>query len=623
MKKKWAKFGVIALSSVLAASTVMGLAGCGKGGKDTELGDDGRPIPDGTITNITFWGYGDENEVDVFTELVAQFNEEYKDTIKVKYEPQPSDGYNESITTALQSSRAKVDVLYIPDAGFKRYAANGYLEPLDDYLANSKEVVVEEMWETSINRYKYDIETTTQDGPNAHYWGIPKDIGPTVIFYNETYFNTAGVKVISVATEDLDKFNSGSADSRGTTKAQYGIEGTVQEKGYFIDGKGQKWFNNQIPMSWDECVALSTLVQEAVRAQQGLNNIYGYYTEWWFNYGWSVGGDCIEYVPSDDPAYNGGYYDFTLMDPTPNYIVKDEYQGTLKINGHDYKAGEIIEWGDKVANPGASNKDKTIRQEVLGQVEAGNLNVLPSQRDAFVEFVRIGQSSDKVVDNGLYGYGICPAPSSIGSDADKTRQFQNGGIAMLVDGRWNVVNFRKVLGEYPGKPTKNGYEWDVAPLPMYKTYYEEGDNIPAGKSVGDIKVHGIEAGHSGSMALSINANSKKKNAAWLLCEYIGGEKGQTAQSKSGFAIPSQIKLANANDIFLQTDRNPRNSRAFLRAAEYEKAGDWWYLADKLWIDDWAGVLNGSVRNGTKTLTEFEQSREYLGTWDKLKTYTKK
>ena len=43
---------------------------------------------------------------------------------------------------------------------------------------------------------------------------------------------------------------------------------------------GQKWFNNQIPMSWDECVALSTLVQEAVRAQQGLNNIYGYYTEW-------------------------------------------------------------------------------------------------------------------------------------------------------------------------------------------------------------------------------------------------------------------------------------------------------------------------------------------------------
>ena len=85
MKKKWAKFGVIALSSVLAASTVMGLAGCGKGGKDTELGDDGRPIPDGTITNITFWGYGDENEVDVFTELVAQFNEEYKDTIKVKY----------------------------------------------------------------------------------------------------------------------------------------------------------------------------------------------------------------------------------------------------------------------------------------------------------------------------------------------------------------------------------------------------------------------------------------------------------------------------------------------------------------------------------------------------------
>lgn len=621
MKKKWAKFGVIALSSLLAASTVLGLAGCGKGGNDVELGEDNKPLPNGTVSKITFWGYGDENEVNVFTDLVNDFNERYKDTIHVDYQPQTSEGYGDTITTALQSKRAKVDVLYIPDSGFKRYATEGYLEPLDEYLALSDEVKVEEMWETSINRYKYDVDTTTQNGPNAHYWGIPKDIGPTVVFYNETYFNDAGVTVISVAAEDLDKFNSGSADSRGKTKAEYGITGKVKEKGYFeLDGK--KWFNNQVPMSWEECVTLSKLVQETQRAKTGQTNIYGYFTEWWFNYGWSVGGDCIEYVKSDDPAYNGGYWDFTLMDPTPNYIVKDEYQGTFTVNGHDYKAGEIIDWGDKVANPGADNDKKQVRDEVKNAVGTV-LNQLPSQRDAFVEFVRIGQEADKKVEEGLNGYGICPSPSSIGKDSDKTNTFQQGGIAMLVDGRWNVVNFRKVLGEIPGQHKQNGFEWDVAPLPMYKTYYEEGDELPADKEVGDIKVHGIEAGHSGSMALSINAKSNKKTAAWFFCEYIGGEIGQTAQSKSGFAIPSQIKLANDNEIFLQTDRNPRNSRAFLRAAEYERAGDWWYLTDELWIRDWAGVLNGSVRNGDLTLAQFEKCVEYTGTWAKLKNYTKK
>ena len=53
------------------------------------------------------------------------------------------------------------------------------------------------------------------------------------------------------------------------------------------------------------------------------------------------------------------------------------------------------------------------------------------------------------------------------------------------------------------------------------------------------------------------------------------------------------------------------------------AGDWWYLTDNAWIDDWAGVLNGDVRNGKKTMTEFFESYEYNGTFAKLLEYTKK
>jgi len=615
--KKVVKYAFIFMITVLLFGltsclefTSGGGSGSGSSG-DVELDPEGGARPSGgDIVEITFWGYGDDNEISVFTELVKQFNELHKDSIHVNYEVKGNADYSTAAKSALRSSKAKVDVLYVGDSDFKSLAELGYLEPLDEYIKNSKEIVLSDMWETSVNRFKYDVKTTTQDGPDAHYWGIPKDIGPTVVYYNEDYFENAGVKVISVAKEDLAKFNAGEPDSRGKTKAEYGITGTVQEKGYFVDGD-QKWFNNQIPMSWDECVVLSTLVQEANRTKLGKSNIYGYYTEWWFNYGWSVGGDCIEYVPTDDAAYNGGYWDFTLMDNTPNYIVADDNEEGYEVNGNKYNAGEIISWQDKLVDPKAETK--TVRPELDQAVAEGKLNKLPSQRDAFVEFVRVGQKTDVEVENGMYGYGICPNPTSIGGDAGKVAGFAGGQLAMLVDGRWSTVNFRKKMDGV--------YKWDVAPMPQYKEYYTEEDIIPEGKSVGDVKVHGVEAGHSGSVALCVNAKSTKKNAAWLFCEYIGGKTGQEAQAKSGFAIPSQKDLANS-EVFLQSDQNPRNSIVFVRAAQYETPGDWWYLKDKAWIDDWAGVLNGDVRNGLKTLSQFEQDQKYLSTWNKLKEYTK-
>ena len=601
-------------SFILIACSIL-LVACG--GKTTEADviiDTGGAVvrpTGGKTTEITFWGYGDENEIGVFTELVKQFNQMYDGVIHVNYETKGNADYGTAAKNALRSTKAKVDVLYVGDSDFKSYAELGYLEPLDRYIENSKEIVLDDMWATSVNRFKYDTRTTTQDGPDSHYWGIPKDIGPTVVYYNETYFNNAQVKVISVAKEDLAEFNNGAKDSRGKTKAEYGITCTVQEKGYFVDTNGQKWFNNQIPMSWDECVTLSTIVQDANRTKLNDSSIYGYYTEWWFNYGWSVGGDCIEYVPTDDPQYTGGYWDFTLMDPTPNYIVADDNTEGVTVNGTKYNAGEIIAWGDKLVDPAATTK--TIRPELETLVTEGKLNKLPSQRDAFVEFVRVGQKTSVQVEEGMPGYGICPAPTSVGGDAGKVAAFAGGKVAMLVDGRWSTVNFRKKMDGI--------YDWDVAPLPQYKEYYEEGDTIPEGKSVGDVKVHGIEAAHSGSVALCINAKSSKKNAAWIFCEYIGGKTGQQAQAESGFAIPSQKDLANS-EVFLQTDKNPRNSIVFVRAAEFETPGDWWYLRDKMWIDDWAGVLNGDVRNGTKTLSQFETDQKYLSTWEKLKSYTK-
>ena len=153
----------------------------------------------------------------------------------------------------------------------------------------------------------------------------------------------------------------------------------------------------------------------------------------------------------------------------------------------------------------------------------------------------------------------------------------SGNIGMFVDGRWETTFLRSASSLAKGS-------WDVAPLPVYKEYDDDGD----------ITVHGISAGHSGSVGLAIAEGSKAKAAAWMFLRYVAGEEGQTMQSEKGFCIPNQIDVAKS-DVFLQPDQAPLNAQVFVDAAQYETPGDWWYLKDALWIDDWANCLNNEVR----------------------------
>lgn len=612
---------------ILCVVMVLSLVACDNGpNEDVELDDDGNIIfkPDQGVTKVTFWANCDGVEKQVFDNIVKQFNAQYKGQIEVKMVPKSGSNYETLLTTSLAGSNPP-DVFYVGDSGYKAYAEEGYLLNISDFISTSSVYKLDTMWSNVTERYKYDTVTGLTNTESGSYYGVPKDLGPTVIYYNETYFKGAGIKIISVDEDGLAAFNAGGKDDRGQTKADVGIPSSVEvkEKGFFnIDG--QWYFNNQIPMSWDETNTCAAMVQAYMRKGKdeggaGKSNGYGYFTEWWFNYGWSVGGDCIQAIPTDNEDYRGYYYDFTLMDNTPNYIVVDSYEGSIKIGSNSYKAGEIVEYTDKVdlsaygSTPDVStlvaNKGNySITSEVLALVNEGVLNVLPSQREAFTEFVRIAAKTSTLVDEvdgeKLYGYGITPYPSDIGGDSGKTNHFVSGQLGMLVDGRWNVTNFRNKMDGL--------FEWDVAPLPMYKEYDADGN----------VTVHGVEAGHSGSVALCISSKSKVSAAAWKFIEFCGSEAGQTLQANEGFAIPLQKDLANS-EVFLQSTQNPRNSKIFLDATEYETAGDWWYLRDNQWIDDWANVLNGSVRNGTVTMTQFYNSNEYNNTYNLLIKYAKK
>ena len=69
----------IKLTAMLLAALMVGsgLSACkDDGGGDVSMDSDGnvRPGADGP-TKITFWGYGDDNEISVFQQLVKDFNE--------------------------------------------------------------------------------------------------------------------------------------------------------------------------------------------------------------------------------------------------------------------------------------------------------------------------------------------------------------------------------------------------------------------------------------------------------------------------------------------------------------------------------------------------------------------
>ncbi len=590
---KLKKAVVLSVASLMTASAAVGLAGCG-GGFGNDDGGGGKGGGKG-FTTVTFWGAGEADEAEVFADLVDEFNRTIGQQKKIYVDYSPEHGDYD--TNAMQlSGNNPPDVVYVPDRQFKKWTAAGYLENLTDANGNPKpeyeglDEFLEPgaIWEQGLNRYRFDLATRTVTETST-LWALPKDIGPSVLYYNREYLKEMNITHLSLTAAE--------AKAAG-----------YPEKGYF-EKDGQWYFNNKVPMSWNEVTALGMRMQKEITNVNingaTVNCENGYFTEWWFNYGWGIGGDCVEYVPEGEDA-NGdpmGYYKFTLNDDTPNWIVKDDIAAGIDVNGTHYNAGEIVSYTDKTASG-----DKSWQS---------SCNRLPAMYDAFLEFVslttpegeEVGTMTDGVT--VVEGVNTSMGQTSIGDQSARDR-FSTGSIGMFVGLRAEVTNLRKHIGER-NSWMKDQDSWDVAPLPMYKEYDAEGN----------VTVHGVQAGHSGSMGLAIARRSKKKAAAWEIVKYIAGPEGQSGQAKAGFCIPNQIDIANS-EVFLQPDKAPKNSQVFVDAAQYETPADWWYLTDWNWIDDWANCLNNEVREPKSQ--NHKTVRQLFDTWgqptqEKLYKYT--
>ena len=574
---------------------------------------------DGKVTKLSFWIYGDENELEAYDKMTSEFNYTYgkEHNIQVLTSVKPvGSGYVQAIQYTASSS-AGPDIFMTTENYFKQWVDMDIIYPITDELNAITDIDISDIPDIAISKYRYNKETNSSAKGEDQY-GLPLETKPTALYYNETFFKKAGIIVISVDEEDIDKFNEGDfKDNRGYTKEDYGISSdiTVPHKGYYRSENpyvsGYSWsapsasetliFNNRIACNWDEIEDLAMLFTPSYNANAKTTISsqleYGYFTEWWFNYGWSVGGDCLADLSGT------GEYNFSLLDPKPNYRVvsEDGYDGAF--TGTHYEKGDTLDIKDKYeCSVGHQIKpddegnyldengnSAQIRQQVLDDVEDGKLVELASTREAFCRYMRTGISKTSTVE-GQNGLAISPNPATF-NRVSSVNYFFSGKLAILAQSSAYIHSVSEQSTAYK-------FEWDVAPLAQYKEYED-----PFDPDCDTVIAEGKQSGHSNSLALVTREMCKHKSEAAQFIAWMASRDGQKVKADLGF-------FPNQKDLLAEVKYPgyaPKNVACFGEALDYQKAGDWWYLRNYTWVDEWANSLNSNVRNDLMTYEQWKKN----------------
>ncbi|MBB5958067.1 multiple sugar transport system substrate-binding protein [Saccharothrix tamanrassetensis] len=126
-------------------------------------------------------------------------------------------------------------------------------------------------------------------------------------------------------------------------------------------------------------------------------------------------------------------------------------------------------------------------------------------------------------------HGVVPTDQEAESQDDEAR-FAAGTLGMLMSSRRSTTTFRAI----------DGFDWDVAPLPVYRT--------PA------TVLH--------SDAYCIPRGAPNKTGAWRFVEFALGKGGAEIMAATGRTVPSNKAVAESPS-FLDPNAKPRNAKVFL------------------------------------------------------------
>ena len=230
------------------------------------------------------------------------------------------------------------------------------------------------------------------------------------------------------------------------------------------------------------------------------------------------------------------------------------------------------------------------------------LGELPSEKDAFNRYLKLGAKRNAKID-GEGGLNISPNPNTF-NNRSSINYFYSGNLAILMQSSVYMAELSTAGADY-------NFEWDVAPLVVYKEYEN-----PKDPDDDTVKVMGKIAGHSNTLSLVCRYGSTKKEKTAAFIKWCAGVDGQRVRAKLGF-FPCQESLLN--EIRFTEGVAPSNVRVFTESLSYQRPGDWWYMPDTLWVQAWCIDLNAEVRNGDKTYNDW-YSPAIIATNSALKKY---
>ncbi len=160
------------LTAAMATTALVGFTGC-----------------DSSSADLTVMIYGQTHEMEIYESMRENFEEEYGITVEIQQSQ--ADDYSTQVTSALASG-TMADVFYIEPANVARYATQGQILALDDYLDEEALAAIDDIWPDAVNAFRYDTETGETE--TGSLYGLPHDYSAFLYAYNKTLFDEMGVE---------------------------------------------------------------------------------------------------------------------------------------------------------------------------------------------------------------------------------------------------------------------------------------------------------------------------------------------------------------------------------------------------------------------------------------------
>ncbi len=134
-------------------------------------------------TAVSFMVFGEPAEYAAYEQLVAAFAERHPE-IPVELQHIPSQGEYRQRLAAGFSSGAPPDVMLLNYRRFAAFAAQGGLEPIEPFMAQSAILRANDYFPTAVSAFQFE----------GQLWCVPQNVSSLVVYYNRDLFDAAGLK---------------------------------------------------------------------------------------------------------------------------------------------------------------------------------------------------------------------------------------------------------------------------------------------------------------------------------------------------------------------------------------------------------------------------------------------